>query len=141
MTPAIIVGGIIGGLFTPTEASVVAVLYALILGVFIYRTLGWRQVPHVFYESARFAAISLFCIGTASAFGWLLAYFHVPQLFVDAVSRFGGGVTSVGLIVACPSWSSAASSMRSRPSSSSGPSSRRSPTASACIRSTSPSSA
>jgi tripartite ATP-independent transporter DctM subunit len=100
MTPAIIVGGIVGGLFTPTEASVVAVLYALILGVFIYRTLAWRQVPHVFYESARFAAISLFCIGTASAFGWLLAYFHVPQLFVDTVSRFGGGVTSVGLIVA-----------------------------------------
>jgi tripartite ATP-independent transporter DctM subunit len=100
MTPVIIVGGIIGGLFTPTEASVVAVVYALLLGVFVYRALGFRQVPRVFYESARFAAISLFCIGTASAFGWLLAYFHVPQLFVDAVSKWGGGVTSVGLIVA-----------------------------------------
>ncbi len=100
MTPVIIVGGIIGGLFTPTEASVVAVLYALLLGVFVYRALAFRQVPRVFYESARFAAISLFCIGTASAFGWLLAYFHVPQLFVDAVSKWGGGVTSVGLIVA-----------------------------------------
>ncbi len=100
MTPVIIVGGIIGGLFTPTEASVVAVLYALLLGVFIYRALAFRQIPRVFYESARFAAISLFCIGTASAFGWLLAYFHVPQLFVDAVSQWGGGVTSVGLIVA-----------------------------------------
>ena len=100
MTPVIIVGGIIGGLFTPTEASVVAVLYALVLGVFVYRALGFRQIPRVFYESARFAAISLFCIGTASAFGWLLAYFHVPQLFVDAVSGWGGGVTSVGLIVA-----------------------------------------
>jgi tripartite ATP-independent transporter DctM subunit len=100
MTPVIIVGGIIGGLFTPTEASVVAVLYALMLGVFVYRALGFRQIPRVFYESARFAAISLFCIGTASAFGWLLAYFHVPQLFVDAVSGWGGGLTSVGLIVA-----------------------------------------
>ncbi len=100
MTPVIIVGGIIGGLFTPTEASVVAVLYALLLGVFAYRALALRQIPRVFYESARFAAISLFCIGTASAFGWLLAYFHVPQLFVDTVSKWGGGVTSVGLIVA-----------------------------------------
>jgi tripartite ATP-independent transporter DctM subunit len=100
MTPAIIVGGIVGGWFTPTEASVVAVLYALFLGVFAYRALAFRQVPRVFYESARFAAISLFCIGTASAFGWLLAYFHVPQLFVDAVSKWGGGVTSVGFIVA-----------------------------------------
>ena len=100
LTPAIIVGGIIGGLFTPTEASVVAVMYALLLGVVIYRTLPVRQVPHVLYESARFAAISLFCIGTASAFGWLLAYFHVPQLFVTAISAWGGGLTSVGLIVA-----------------------------------------
>ena len=100
LTPAIIVGGIIGGLFTPTEASVVAVMYALLLGVVIYRSLPIRQVPHVLYESARFAAISLFCIGTASAFGWLLAYFHVPQLFVTAISAWGGGLTSVGLIVA-----------------------------------------
>jgi tripartite ATP-independent transporter DctM subunit len=100
LMPAIIVGGIIGGLFTATEASVVAVLYALVLGMLIYRTLRPRQVPHVLYESARFAAISLFCVGTASAFGWVLAYFHVPQLFVTAVSGWGGGVTSVGFIVA-----------------------------------------
>jgi TRAP-type C4-dicarboxylate transport system permease large subunit len=52
------------------------------------------------YDSARFAAISLFCIGTASAFGWLLAYFHIPQLFVDMVSHWGGGITSVGFITA-----------------------------------------
>ncbi|HZP86234.1 MAG TPA: TRAP transporter large permease [Burkholderiales bacterium] len=100
LTPAIIVGGIIGGLFTATEASVVAVLYALLLGVFVYRALPLRRVPRVFYESARFAAISLFCIGTASAFGWLLAYFHVPQLFVDVVSKWGIGPISVGLIIA-----------------------------------------
>jgi tripartite ATP-independent transporter DctM subunit len=100
LMPAIIVGGIIGGLFTATEASVAAVVYALLLGMLIYRTLRPRQVPHVLYESARFAAISLFCVGTASAFGWVLAYFHVPQLFVTAVSSWGGGITSVGLIVA-----------------------------------------
>lgn len=99
-TPAIIVGGIVGGFFTPTEASVVAVVYALILGTLVYRTIGLRELPKVLYESARFAAISLFCIGTASAFGWLLAYFHVPQLFVDAVSSLGGSVTSVGFVVA-----------------------------------------
>jgi tripartite ATP-independent transporter DctM subunit len=99
-TPAIIVGGIVFGLFTPTEASVVAVLYALVLGSVIYRAVGPREIPKVLYESARFAAISLFCIGTASAFGWLLAYFHVPKVFVDWVSAWGGGVTSVGFIVA-----------------------------------------
>lgn len=100
MMPAIIIGGIVGGIFTATEASVVAVLYALVLGVLVYRTLPLVRVPQVFYESARFAAITLFCVGTASAFGWVLAYFHVPRLFVDMVAGMGGGVTSVGFIVA-----------------------------------------
>jgi tripartite ATP-independent transporter DctM subunit len=100
LTPGIIVGGIVGGFFTPTEASVVAVLYAMFLGVVIYRRLGIKDLRETMYDSGRFAAISLFCIGTASAFGWLLAYFHIPQLFVDMVSRWGGGITSVGFITA-----------------------------------------
>jgi tripartite ATP-independent transporter DctM subunit len=99
-TPAIIVGGITGGIFTPTEASVIAVLYAMLLGLFVLRTIQFSQIPEIIYDSARFAAISLFCIGTASAFGWILAYFHIPQLFVDGVKSFGGGATSVGFITA-----------------------------------------
>lgn len=99
-TPAIIVGGIVGGFFTPTEAGIVAVLYALLLGTVVYRTVPVRAIPKVLYESARFAAISLFCIGTASAFGWLLAYFRIPQVFVDWVSGWGGGPISVGFIIA-----------------------------------------
>ncbi len=100
LTPGIIVGGIVGGFFTPTEASVVAVLYAMLLGALIYRTLPLKVLKKTFYHSARFAAIALFCIGTASAFGWLLAYFHIPQLVVNAVASWGGGVTSVGFITA-----------------------------------------
>jgi tripartite ATP-independent transporter DctM subunit len=100
LTPAIIVGGIVGGLFTPTEASVVAVLYAMFLGVFVYGSLRSSELRHTLYDSARFAAIALFCIGTASAFGWILAWFHIPQLVVNAVAGFGGGVTSVGFITA-----------------------------------------
>ena len=46
------------------------------------------------------AGIALFCIGTASAFGWLLAYFRIPQLVVNSVASFGGGITSVGFITA-----------------------------------------
>ncbi|HZP88254.1 MAG TPA: TRAP transporter large permease [Burkholderiales bacterium] len=100
LTPGIIVGGIVGGFFTPTEASVVAVLYAMLLGLFVYRTVPFKVLRHTLYDSARFAAIALFCIGTASAFGWLLAYFHIPQLVVDAISGWGGGITSVGFITA-----------------------------------------
>ena len=78
VSPAIIVGGIVGGLFTPTEASE-AVIYSAILGGIVYRTIGPKEFTVVPYNSARLAAISLFCIGTASAFGWLLAYFRVPK--------------------------------------------------------------
>ena len=55
MTPLIIVGGIVGGLFTPTEASAIAVLYSLALGALIYKTVGLDRIPRVFYDSARFA--------------------------------------------------------------------------------------
>ncbi len=100
MTPMIIVGGIVAGFFTPTEASAVAVLYSLLLGLVIYHTIKLRDIPKVLYDSARFAAISLFCIGTASAFGWLLAYYKIPQTLVDVLKQFGAGPISTGLLVA-----------------------------------------
>jgi tripartite ATP-independent transporter DctM subunit len=100
VTPVIIVGGIVVGLFTPTEASVIAVLYSAILGGLIFRSIGLREFPKVLYDSARFAAISLFCIGTASAFGWLLAYFRVPQSLVDVMAHWGTGPISTGILIA-----------------------------------------
>jgi tripartite ATP-independent transporter DctM subunit len=100
MTPVIIVGGIVGGFFTPTEASVVAVVYSLLLGVLVYRSVGLRALPGIFYDSARFAAISLFCIGTASAFGWCLAYFKIPAALVDQIEAMGLGVFGTGSMVA-----------------------------------------
>lgn len=100
LTPIIIVGGIVGGLFTPTEASVVAVAYTLFIGLFVYRTITFVQLPKVLYDSARFAAISLFCIGTASAFGWILAYYQIPKAIVDVMATWGAGPIATGLIVA-----------------------------------------
>jgi tripartite ATP-independent transporter DctM subunit len=100
VTPAIIVGGIVGGFFTPTEASVIAVVYSAVLGGVIYRSIGRREFPKVLYESARLAAISLFCIGTASAFGWLLAYHRVPQAVVDVMAGWGTGFVSTGFLIA-----------------------------------------
>ncbi|MFT7211924.1 MAG: tripartite ATP-independent transporter DctM subunit [Granulosicoccus sp.] len=100
MTPIIIVGGIVGGFFTPTEASVVAVLYSIILGGVFYRTIGFGNLPSILFQSAKFAAMSLFCIGTASAFGWILAYFKVPIAVIEILEPFGVDPTSTGLIVA-----------------------------------------
>ncbi len=100
MTPLIIIGGIVGGFFTPTEASVVAVIYSLILGVLVYRSINLRDLPGILYDSARFAAISLFCIGTASAFGWCLAYFKIPAALVDEIKLMGLGVIGIGFMCA-----------------------------------------
>ncbi|MFZ9008669.1 MAG: TRAP transporter large permease [bacterium] len=100
MTPVIIVGGIVGGVFTPTEASAVAVVYSLLLGVIGYRTLNLSKVIKAFYEAGRFSAVSLFCVGTASAFGWLLAYYKVPLAIVEFLKPFGVGPVSTGLIIA-----------------------------------------
>ena len=100
VTPAIIIGGIVGGIFTPTEASVVAVLYSAILRGLIYRAIGVKQFPKVLYESARLAAISLFCIGTASAFGWLLAYYRIPQALVETLGQLGTGPITTGFLIA-----------------------------------------
>lgn len=100
ITPAIIVGGIVFGFFTPTEASVVAVIYSAFLGGIVYRKIGLKEFPNVLFDSARLAAISLFCIGTASAFGWLLAYYRVPQALVDTMAQYGTGIITTGFIVA-----------------------------------------
>jgi tripartite ATP-independent transporter DctM subunit len=100
MTPLIIVGGIVFGFFTPTEASVIAVVYSLLLGVFVYRSIALPELPKILYDSARFAAISLFCIGTASAFGWALAYFQIPRALVAEIEAMGLGVIGTGMMIA-----------------------------------------
>lgn len=100
MTPVIIIGGIVGGWFTPTEASVVAALYALLLGSFVYRSVGLSKVAVVLYDTGRFSAIALFCIGTASAFGFILAYLRVPAALVAYVTALDLGVLEMGVAVA-----------------------------------------
>ena len=100
MTPVLIIGGVVGGFFTPTEAAVVAVLYSFVVGIIIYRSLGVKEIKDVLYNTTRLASISLFCIGTASAFGWVMAYYQIPRLVVTTLSQYGVGVISVGLIEA-----------------------------------------
>jgi len=100
LTPIIIVGGIAGGFFTPTEASLIAVLYSLFLGTVIYRKLKIRDLGKIFYESARFSAIALFAVGTASAFAFLMAFFKVPEAIVNQLGALSLGFVSTGFLVA-----------------------------------------
>jgi tripartite ATP-independent transporter DctM subunit len=77
--PALILGGIASGAFTPTEASVVAVFYALFAGMVIYRTLRWRMLPGILARSALMTASVLIIVGMSAAFAWVLTVSRVPQ--------------------------------------------------------------
>ena len=100
LTPILVIGGIVGGIVTPTESAIIAAGYALILGVFVYRTVGMKDLGHIFYDTGRFASISLFAIGTASAFGWMLAFYNVPRLIVDTLTANEFGMIGTALVIA-----------------------------------------
>lgn len=77
--PFIIVGGIVGGVFTPTEASVVAVIYAFVLGFFIFHRIKLSRLPVVFLETAILSAVVMFIIATSNVLAWVLTYEQVPD--------------------------------------------------------------
>lgn len=79
MMPVIILGGIYGGIFTPTEASAVAVVYALLVGIFIYKGLPWRSVPRVLRQSAVTTAVIMFIIMNAGLFSYLVNFAGIPE--------------------------------------------------------------
>ena len=78
MMPVIIFGAILGGIADPTEAAVLAVFYALIVGVFIYKEISWSQLPKIFLDSAVTSGIVIFMVGAASSFSWILAAEQIP---------------------------------------------------------------
>jgi tripartite ATP-independent transporter DctM subunit len=79
MTPVILFGGMMIGIFTPTEAAFAAATYALILGLFVYREIKWRELPGIFLSTVETNSVVLMLVMTASLFGWVLARAQVPQ--------------------------------------------------------------
>ncbi len=100
LTPIFVIGGIVGGIVTPTESAIIAAGYALILGMFVYRTVTPKDLGHILYDTARFAAISLFAIGTASAFGWLLSFYNAPRFLVSVLTAWELGPFGTALLIA-----------------------------------------
>lgn len=82
MTPVIIIGGVFGGIFTATESAVVAVLYSLVVGLFVYRELDIRDLPKVILEAGIGTAKIMFIIANAQLFAWVLAYAKIPQMIL-----------------------------------------------------------
>lgn len=86
MIPAIIMGGIIFGLFTPTEAAAVAVVYALVVPPIFYREPALRELPKIFADSARLSGVIGMIIGFVGAFGWVLTYSKFPFLLASSIA-------------------------------------------------------
>jgi tripartite ATP-independent transporter DctM subunit len=83
--PIVILGGLFSGLFTPTEAGVVAAAYALMLGL-VYRTIRWRSMPGVLVEATFMTAQITFIVGAAGVFGWAMTYAQVPAALTSTVT-------------------------------------------------------
>jgi tripartite ATP-independent transporter DctM subunit len=100
MTPGIIVGGKIFGWFTATESACIAVLYAAVLSLLVYRDMDLAGLHSALLDTGKLAGIALFCVGTASAFGWLLAYYKIPEAILSGVAAWGMGFAATGFFIA-----------------------------------------
>ncbi len=85
----IIMGGIYGGIFTPTEAAAVSAVYALIVAVFIYRDLGFKDLPHVFLEASRTTVMLMFIVANALLFAHVLTTERIPQTIAEQIVGMG----------------------------------------------------
>ncbi len=99
LVPAIILGGILGGIFTPTEAAAVAVFYAMLIG-FLQGTLTLALLPQIFLRSALLTSAVLLIVSTASIFAWLLTVYQVPQSFAAAITALPLGQIGTLLLLA-----------------------------------------
>lgn len=97
--PLIIIGGVLLGVFTATESAVIAVVYSLIITLFIDRTLTFKELIPIFTNTAKSTATTLFCIGAASTYGYLLAYFRANDLVLRLMNDFNLTVTSYILFI------------------------------------------
>jgi tripartite ATP-independent transporter DctM subunit len=86
--PVIIIGGIMGGLFTPTEAAGIVVVYSFVVGIFVYRKLSLRKIPQILLDSGLESGMVMLLIAMSEPFAWIIAVDQIPQLIIDAISGF-----------------------------------------------------
>jgi C4-dicarboxylate transporter DctM subunit len=86
LMPVIILGGIYSGVFTPTEAAAVACIYGIIVAIFLYKEIKFKDLPNVTFDSAKTAATILFIVATANSFAYLISTLQVPQMLTEFVT-------------------------------------------------------
>ncbi|MCX7788663.1 MAG: TRAP transporter large permease [Spirochaetes bacterium] len=99
LSPVIIIGGIVGGLVTPTEASLIAVLYSMVVGMLIFRTVSIKKFIQLVSDTARLSSIVLFAVGTASIYAWVLSYYKIPSFLVRIVGTMTTSPTMMLILV------------------------------------------
>lgn len=99
MLIVIVLGGILGGIFSATEASAIAVAYAFVLGVGIYRSIPVRQLPAILLKSAKTTSVVMLLVGTSQAVSWALSYEQVPQTASAALIGLSSNPIVVLLII------------------------------------------
>lgn len=104
MTPVIILGGIFSGVFTPSEAAAVAVVYTLLVAAFVYKALTWKKFYELVVGAGVTSALVMFIIATAKLFGWGLAFYMIPQAVAGAIIGVAGNSTfliylMIGLVI------------------------------------------
>ena len=98
-TPVIIIGGILGGIFTPTEAAVVASVYALFLGLVVYRELTVRDLPRVLWDTLMHTLRVMFIISAAGFFGWLLIHQRIPEQVITGLTALTGSKWGLLMVI------------------------------------------
>jgi tripartite ATP-independent transporter DctM subunit len=99
MLIVIVLGGILGGVFSATEASAIAVAYALLLGVGLYREISLRRLPDILLRSAKTTAVVMLLVGTSQALSWALSIERVPQVVSAALLDLSSNPTVILIII------------------------------------------
>ncbi|MDR3048256.1 MAG: TRAP transporter large permease [Elusimicrobiota bacterium] len=99
LTPVVILGGIYGGVFTPTESAGIAIIYALIVGIFIYKEINLKNVGKLFVDAAVMSAQVMFIVACATVFAWLLTTSHMATDAAQALLTISGNNKIILLII------------------------------------------
>jgi tripartite ATP-independent transporter DctM subunit len=99
LAPIIILGGILGGIFTPTESAAIAVFYAFFLGRFIYKELSFKDLIQIFVESGTTTAVLLLIIGMANIFSWILTSEQIPTRIAGLMTAFSDNPYVILMII------------------------------------------
>jgi len=99
LTPIIIIGGILSGQFTPTEAAVIACIYALILSMFVYKEVKLKDLYHILKMTVLHTVKTMFIIAIAGFFGWFLTYLKLPQMIITSLTAVTTNPTALILII------------------------------------------